>query len=238
MTSYWNDIEVEKKKPFWIETEEDPKLLNFLQKGTNLQKCFEDSLQFAKSFGGLQGNVLEIGAGVAWTSAIISKNPEVKEVTALDFSETRLLKIAPLVFKQLKGDFAKFRPVVGDFLGQDFGGAERFDAVVFCQALYMFSNMYEVLDKVYSLVRPGGVVIIACERITPNFPKISLRYYKRLARKMLFGRADATGNNFYIDVEYKKALEKVGFAYHFQSLPYSVYHDSGINAGNHFGIKV
>ena len=41
---YWNDIEYEKTKPYWIEDESDMKLLNFIQKETNLQRCFQDAL--------------------------------------------------------------------------------------------------------------------------------------------------------------------------------------------------
>lgn len=63
---YWNDIEIEKTKPYWIKDASDTKLLNFIQKDTNLQKCFQDSLDFAKHFnGGVKGHVLDVGAGVA-----------------------------------------------------------------------------------------------------------------------------------------------------------------------------
>ncbi|MFH2011552.1 MAG: class I SAM-dependent methyltransferase [Pseudomonadota bacterium] len=235
--SYWNDIEKEKKKPFFIENTEDPKLMNFLQNESNLQKCFEDALQFATAFGYIRGRILEIGAGVAWTSALLSKIPEVIEVNAIDFSEHRLLKIAPLVFTQFKGNASKFNPIVGDFLNIDFDGCDKFDAVIFCQALYMFQNIQDVLSKTHSLLRQEGMVLITCERITPIFSQTSLNYWKKKIRTILFGRADDSGNYHYTDNEYKKALQKAGFIYYYQNLSYPIYHGASINAGNFFGIK-
>ena len=35
--SYWNDIEEEKQKPFFIQDKADPKLLTYLEKDTNLR---------------------------------------------------------------------------------------------------------------------------------------------------------------------------------------------------------
>lgn len=67
---YWNDIEIEKTKAFWVEDVFDLKLLHFLQNETNLQKCFQDGVGFAGQFdGGICGHILDIGAGVAWRMA-------------------------------------------------------------------------------------------------------------------------------------------------------------------------
>jgi SAM-dependent methyltransferase len=234
---YWNDIEEEKKKAYFIEEEEDPRLINFLQKESNLQMCFEDALQFASGLGCIGGRILEIGAGVAWTSAIVSKIPNVMDICAIDFSEHRLLKIAPIVFRQFKGDFSKFHPIVNDFLYMEFNGREKFDTVLFCQSLYMFPNLHIILEKANQLLHSGGGVIIACERITPTFPMTSLNYWRKKIRTRFFGRADISGNNYYTDNEYKEALQKAGFIYHFQNLSYPVYKSSSINAGNYFGIR-
>jgi SAM-dependent methyltransferase len=234
---YWNDLEQERKKATFIENEEDPKLINFLQKESNLQICFEDALQCASGLGCVGGRILEIGAGVAWTSAILSRIPKVMEIHAIDFSEHRLLKIAPIVFRQFKGDLSKFHPIVDDFLHMKFEESEKFEMVLFCQSLYMFPKLHIVLEKVNQLLHTGGCVIIACERITPTFPRTTLSYWRRKISTCFSGRADISGNNFYTDYEYKEALQKAGFIYHFQNLFYPVYQGASINAGNHFGIK-
>ena len=72
---YWNDIEEEKKKPYYIDDKSDYKIVNFITNETNLKRCFEDALKFAASIGEIKGHIIDIGAGVAWTSALISPNP-------------------------------------------------------------------------------------------------------------------------------------------------------------------
>lgn len=237
--NYWNDIELEKTKPYWIEDDSDPKLLNFLKTDTNLLRCFEDSILFCNEFlGSVKGNVLDVGSGVAWSSAVISRIKDVDSITANDYSEHRLTKVAPLVFKQMGGDKSKFRTLVGDFMEMEFP-AGSYDVILFCQALYMYQDLDSVLKKVFSMLRENGVLMVVCERITPEYSKSSPQYYFRKIKQILKGRSDHSGNNFYVDSEYKNAIRRAGFDYRFQLLDYPVYPSTRqINAGNHFGLKV
>ncbi|WP_319508434.1 class I SAM-dependent methyltransferase [uncultured Methanolobus sp.] len=234
---YWNDIESEKQKAYWIEDESDLKMLKFIREQTNLERCFADSLHFAKDISdGIYGNIIDIGAGVCWSSAMISKMGNIESVTSVDLSEHRLLKIAPLVFKQLGGDYEKFRPIVADFLKSPLPN-NHYNVAVFCQALYMFPDLNMVLKRVSELLVPGGLLIVACERITPEYPICSVKGIKRKAIHRLKGRADSTGNNFYTDCEYRNSIKKNGFTYKFQPLDYPVYPNNPyLNAGNYFGI--
>ncbi|HSU53090.1 MAG TPA: class I SAM-dependent methyltransferase, partial [Candidatus Dormibacteraeota bacterium] len=61
------------------------------------------------------GRVLEIGAGGAWLSAELSKQPRVVEVVATDFSPKLLKEQAPRVFKLLKAHASKITRIPGDF---------------------------------------------------------------------------------------------------------------------------
>lgn len=235
---YWNDVKNEKTKPYWIEDESDMKLLNFIQKETNLQKCFQDALDFANHFGdGVKGHVLDVGAGVAWTSAILSKSKIVESVTAIDYSEHRLKDVTPIVFSQLKGDDNKFKSIIGDFLEIDFP-LKKYDTIVFCQSLYMFPHIDAVLKKVLDILAPGGLVLVACERITPDYPIYSLNHLKEILVHAIKGRVDSSGNQFYVDKEYRNAIKNAGLNYEFQLLDYPVYlKNKQLKAGNHFGIK-
>jgi hypothetical protein len=114
---YWNNLEEEKQKPYFIQDKFDPKLLTFLEKETNLRRCFEDALHFAKDsgMGDIKGKVLDVCVGVAWTSALIFRMPSVEKVIGIDYSEHRLKKIAPLVFEQLQGRQEKFESILGIF---------------------------------------------------------------------------------------------------------------------------
>ncbi|MFH0754651.1 MAG: class I SAM-dependent methyltransferase [Candidatus Omnitrophota bacterium] len=233
---YWNDVSVEMKKAFWIERADDRKVERFLKEETNLERCFNDALWFARDLGrGVQGKILDVGAGVAWSSAIISRLTAVTSVTALDYSQHRLFKIAPLVFEQLAGEKIKFEPIVGDFFEHSFKQA-CFDVVLFCQALYHFPDIDDTLRQVSDLLAPGGIVIITCERITPE--QGFYAWCKRGVRSWLQKRADVTGNHFRVDSEYRHAIQHAGLEYRFQELDYPVYPGKNpLSAGNHFGIK-
>lgn len=234
---YWNDIEIEKTKPYWIEDKSDLKLIHFIQKETNLQRCFQDAVEFSKQLrGGHLGQILDVGTGVAWTSALLSKLGQVDSVTAMDCSEHRLFQIAPIVFEQLDGDIGKFKPIIGDFLSCDFK-ADQFDIILFCQSLYMFPSLDKVLANVSKLLAADGMIMVVCERITPELPFLSINSLKRRLKRLVRGRADSSGNYYYEDKEYRHAIVGAGFDYQFQLLDYPVYPKSNLNAGNHFGIK-
>lgn len=235
---YWNDLENEKGKAYWIEEESDLKLMKFIQEQTNLERCFIDSLNFAnKNSKEIHGNVIDIGAGVAWGSAILSKINAVQSITAVDLSEHRLVKIAPLVFKQMDGKIEKFNPKIIDFFKYPLP-TNHYNVAVFCQALCMFPDINNTLKRVSELLVPGGLLIVTCERITPEFPPYSFKGIKRRVSHLIRGRADISGNHFYTDSEYKTAIERNGFEYMFQPLDYPLYlTNPSLNAGNHFGIN-
>lgn len=102
----------------------------------------------------------------------------------------------------------------------------------------MFKNIDKVLEKVSNLLVSGGLLIVACERITPEYPLYSINHLKKILVYLLKGRADSSGNHFYVDKEYRNAIENAGLNYEFQLLGYPVQlKNKTLNAGNHFGIK-
>lgn len=235
---YWNDVEIEKKKVFWVEDPSDTKIIDFLTKETNLKRCFLNALNFTGNIGGaIRGNVLDIGAGVGWTSAIASRIDAIESVTAIDYSENRMTKIAPIVMQQLGAEPSKVKRVVGDFFSLELQPA-HYDMAIFCQSAYMFSNLNRLFRKVNHLLVKGGVLIIACERIFEAYPILSWRHTAQALRRCLYGRADVSGNHNYVDSEYRKAIIGSGFDYYFQPLDYPIFPKSTrLNGGNYFGIK-
>ena len=82
----------------------------------------------------------------------------------MDLSEHRLFQAAPLVFIQYEADETKIQRRCADLTALEFSDCTA-DLVVFCQALYMFDGPTEMLCNVHRLLKPGGVVMIACENI-------------------------------------------------------------------------
>lgn len=245
---YWNDVEVEKGKAFYVSGPEDLRLLRYLREETYLERCFMDAVRYSEeALGGIGPDVLDVASGVCWTSAILSMREGVRQVTAIDYSSFRLFEIAPFAIGQLGGDPDRIKRIHGDFMEMDFPPGS-FDTVVFCQALYMFDNIEKVLGKVESVLRPGGRLIISAERLNaPSFlsgdflmqvfsdPKGAL--WALAKGKGLKPGADETGRCFYRDCDYKKAIERSGLRYHLQMLPYKIFGPVPVNAGNYFGVK-
>jgi len=154
--NYWNDIEIEKTKPFWIEDPSDMKIIRYLKEETNLERCFHDAIDYADNLGKFKGSVLDVGAGVGWSSAIISKFSLIETVTVNDYSYHRINKIFPLVFKQVGGDNNKIKIVAGDFMRLKWK-PESFDVVIFVQSLYMFQNLANVLNAVNKILVNEGL---------------------------------------------------------------------------------
>jgi len=247
---YWNDLEIEKGKGVFITSKDNLTLLRHLREQTNLERCFRDAISYSQShFGGLYGQVLDVGAGVCWSSAIIANLDSVEQVTAIDYSGHRLNIIAPIVIEQFGANPLKVKRIEGDFFKYPFN-ENSFDVIVFCQALYMFPDLDSTLNRVYNLLKPGGQLIVACERLEgaagellkkKRFKKL-LGIYKRAitAKVGLTSNAtlrDESGRSGYRDKHYRRNILRAGLTYHYQKLNYILFPDNPVLAGNHFGIK-
>ena len=81
---YWNNIEIEKGKEFWInEAEDHEKLLDHLKK----KQILDDYYIAEKKIIDMpekQITVADLAAGVRWTSALLSRIGSVKQVHSVE----------------------------------------------------------------------------------------------------------------------------------------------------------
>lgn len=245
--AYWNDEAIERCKPFWIEDASDQKLLRYLRVETNLERCFRNGLAFVeRELGGIGSRVLDLGAGVCWTSAILSCRPEVARVDAVDCSEHRLFKLAPLVLAQYQAEDGKIVRHLGEMADVPVP-AGSVDLAVFCQALYMSDRPVEMLARLRPLLRPGGVVMVSCEAITrptARWRRLARRLRHawrglrdRRARRPLEARPDASGRHGYVDAQYRRFLVDAGYRLRVQALDYAVFPYAPAPTMNYFGVN-
>ena len=240
--STWNDENLERQKPYWIEDVNDTRLLDYLRKDTNLERCFQDALSFIESeLGGVRGIAIDLAAGVCWTSAILSVHRRIAKVHAVDCSEHRLFRIAPLVFRQYHAAESKIERELGDLDSFHYPIGSS-NLVVFCQALYMVEYPVALLQNVFKALKPDGVLLIACEHIEvgPKWyrrPYDTLRLLLRPGVTPRVGAPDLTGRYAYLDPHYRSFIREAGFDLHIQQLDYSVFKGSPVKAINYFGIK-
>lgn len=144
-----------------------------------------------------RGRILEIGAGAAWLSAELSKQPRVVEVFATDYSPRLLKEVAPKVFERLNANTAKITRMPSDFHELDFPD-DYFDAVVSATVLHHASNIVQVLREVKRVLKPGGKFVAIRE---PVWPLVKIKSRKKMLAKLVSTGVD---EHFYSLAEYKE----------------------------------
>lgn len=94
-----------------------------------------------------KGSVLDLGGGIGWLSAYLSKMDRVDRILFLDSSKYYINHMLPHVFQEMGGRIEKVTPVEGLFsplLLDD----NILDAVVACAALHHADNMETVLQEI------------------------------------------------------------------------------------------
>ncbi len=167
-----------------------PKYVPFLT-----QKC---GLEF-------RGRVLEIGAGGAWLSAELSKQPRVVQVIATDPSPKLLKEQAPKVFKLLEAKTAKITRMPADFHHLDFP-ANHFDFVVCAGVLHHAANIVQVLREAKRVLKPGGQFVAIRE---PVWPLVKIKSRSKMLAKLI---ATGVNDRFYTLADYKEFFKQAALA--------------------------
>jgi ubiquinone/menaquinone biosynthesis C-methylase UbiE len=106
--------------------------------------------------------VLDLGAGTGWLSAMLSRYEQVGRIYALDASAASLTMMLPAVCDALGGRAYKITPIVGLFtpiLMQD----DSLDLVVASSSVHHTSNLVECFREVNRVLKAGGFFIILNE---------------------------------------------------------------------------
>jgi ubiquinone/menaquinone biosynthesis C-methylase UbiE len=148
-----------------------------------------------------RGRILEIGAGVAWLSAELSKQPRVVEITVTDPSPKLLKEEAPRVFKMLNANAAKITRMPGDFHNLDFP-SNHFDFVVCSAVLHHAANIVQVLREAKRVLKPGGQFVAIRE---PVWPLVKIKSRAKMLAKLV---ATGVDERFYTLSDYKEFFKQ------------------------------
>ena len=78
--AYWNDLEEEKRKEWWIEDGNYEKCMNYLRESGLLTQYRQAEEHIAGYHSEAGITVADIAAGIGWVSALVSKLKNVREV--------------------------------------------------------------------------------------------------------------------------------------------------------------
>lgn len=176
-SSYWNDIENDMKKPWWIETPNDTRLLDYLNQAglkSEVEKVI-DAVQ-------LHGNILDMAAGTCWLSAILSQNEKINRIDAVEFSLHRIEKLAPITIEAMNGHSTKINRILGSFYDIH-RNAEYYDSIVLSQAFHHAQYPLKLFHECDRVLKRGGTIIMIGEHIIT--PMLIL---KNIIKSFLNGR--------------------------------------------------
>jgi SAM-dependent methyltransferase len=215
-STFWNDIEVEKKKEWWVIDKNDKKLVNYL-KSSGLFEEFEIALEKLEERSLLHGNILDIAAGVCWTSALFSRCEQVERIDALDFSWHRISQLAPVVCEQFEADKDKIQRIYGSFYDIK-RSEEEYDLIFMSQAFHHADNPVQLLIECNRVLKPGGGIALVGEHLITPYMFLK-RVVKRfiLTRKIninfyeLFKPDEITGDHYYRLDDYYFLFQSFGY---------------------------
>lgn len=190
----------------------------------------------------ISGRVLEIGAGTAWCSSLLSQKKEVNEVYALDYDRYSVDTLMPMVAKNLDADFNKLKFVVGSYntIKTD---DNFFDFIISIGAIHHSENLTATFQECQRCLKPGGF-LIAVEHCHPNSYTIEMENFdneklidpKRAMKlygddKLKIKAKDNSDHNYRIS-----EFEAAAFASRLNILPY-IFHEKGEHADDQIFIN-
>eukprot|EP00980_Cylindrotheca_fusiformis_P026825 scaffold17595_cov113-Cylindrotheca_fusiformis.AAC.10 len=122
------------------------------------KESYEAKLRLTREYLSPQSNVLEFGCGTGSTAILHA--PYVKSIHAIDVSSS-MIEIAQSKAEEANVDNVQFECSGIDSLiiATENGGGAVFDAVLGLNVLHLLPNKDEAIQKVHTLLKPGGFFI-------------------------------------------------------------------------------
>ena len=147
-------LKQKRKKEWWITDKNDNKLVNYLH-SSGLFEEFEIVRTKLEEKELLLGNILDVAAGVCWTSALLSKCDQIERIDALDFSWHRLSQLAPVVCEHFEANRDKVQRIYGSFYDIK-RSEEEYDLIFMSQAFHHADSSLRLLAECDRVLKSGG----------------------------------------------------------------------------------
>ncbi|MBF0380670.1 MAG: class I SAM-dependent methyltransferase [Magnetococcales bacterium] len=159
---YWNSIEEEKKKEWWIVDGNYEECIKSLHDNGSIKE-FEMARKESGLLDGKEGlKVLDVAAGVAWTSAVLTNQKNIAEVHAIEISKHRIGELTEHAFKMFPSDDSKFFRYLGSFYDNK-QPDDYFDYIIISKAFHHANQPLHLLLECDRVLKNGGKIIIVGE---------------------------------------------------------------------------
>jgi ubiquinone/menaquinone biosynthesis C-methylase UbiE len=222
--SYWNDIEEERKKPWWIENGEYDQCRRYLTE-TGLMGEYQLAEAFIRDMPRAGLRVADLAAGIGWTSALLSKLEGIAEVHCVEMSSHRLERLFPHSLAMCQGNSAKIHRYLGSFYDLRLPD-QSMDVVFLSQAFHHAHRPIRLITECDRILKPGGrIVLVGEHRIRAH--RVASRFLSTLLRTGrivtnfhdLFPPDAALGDHYYRRSDYYLLFRAMGYQLRHRAAP-------------------
>ena len=213
---YWNDIEEEKKKEWWIEDGDYEKCLNYL-KTSKLLYEYKEAEKFVKDFKGKSLKIADLAAGIGWTSALLSKLPNIGEIHAVEISKHRLGSLFENSVRMFSGEEKKIFRYLGSFYDLKFKN-KSIDIIFLSQAFHHADKPLKLLIECDRVLKYNGRIILVGEQYI-GYKKIIRKFLSILVKRKsvvtnfykMFKADHMLGDHYYRHSDYDFIFVSMGY---------------------------
>jgi SAM-dependent methyltransferase len=214
---YWNDIELERKKEWWIEDGHYDRCRRYLDT-SKLMLEYQQAEAFVREVPGTSLRLLDLAAGIGWTSALLSRVDRISEVHAVEISRHRLERLFPHAVSMFAAQAEKIYRYLGSFYDLQLP-RHSMDVVFLSQAFHHADRPLQLLTECDRVLKPGGRLLLIGEpcitgaAIVRRFVSTLLRDWRVVGNFYeLFPPDSASGDHYYRRSDYYFMFRSMGYS--------------------------
>ena len=135
------------------------------------ENAYKKTIKRSIPFLNAEDTMLEIGCGTG--NATIPLSQYVKKITAIDISEEMMLQAAEKAKEKGKENITFQQKDLMELCAEP----ESYDVVAAYNVLLYMKNQDKVLEKIYEILKPGGIFLSATDCLGRNLSKDSVRKF-------------------------------------------------------------